>query len=153
MLLRNVSRVSEKRMRTLCKVNRQRVEDLDTYGCCHTTRVVYYPRYIQVSKIPGIPLKTSPLKGEATWGSVPIYIRSWLFGVSSTVSTYLTDEAELYGTHLAYHIGKVRQISGSVVHLRWTLPSMTMYLTHGRTRVTPSESWTDVARMKQSACE
>ena len=63
---------------------------------------------------PGMMLKTSPPKGEATWDSVhtELVSRCKLYGI------YLTVEAELYDAYLTYHTGEVRQVSGSVVHRR-----------------------------------
>ena len=34
-------------------------------------------------------------------------------------SIYLAGEAELYDAYLTYHVGEVRQASGSVVCTRW----------------------------------
>ena len=37
---------------------------------------------------------------------------------------YLTGDSELYGAYLTYHAGKVRQVSGSVVCMRFKLPDL-----------------------------
>ena len=60
--------------------------------------------------------------------------------------THLIVEAELYGIYLAYHTGKVRQVSRSVVCTRpkkqkqpaapVTAPTYDYIVIHGRTRVT-----------------
>ena len=41
---------------------------------------------------------------------------------------FLIDKAKLYDTYLAYHTGKVQQVSGSAVRTRCTLPPMTTYV-------------------------
>ena len=37
---------------------------------------------------------------------------------------YLTVEAKLYDAYLTYHTGEVRQVSGSVVCMRFKLPDL-----------------------------
>ena len=83
---------------------------------------MYRTKYVRKSlDTPGeVNRKPAHRIGEATWDSVRtgMRARSWLVGVCKLYGAYLTGDVELYGTYLAYHTGKVRQVSESVVCMR-----------------------------------
>ena len=73
------------------------------------------PAIKRLSELPGFPLKIRrPNRTVHLELHTCVKLISWckLYG------TYLAVEAELYGSYLTYHSGKVHQVSGCVVHAR-----------------------------------
>ena len=71
------------------------------------------PVFEHLAELPGYPFK---IRQPNRTAHLELRMCVKLISGSKLYGTYLTVEAELYGAYLTYHTGKVRQVSGSVVH-------------------------------------
>ena len=125
--------------RDVCRVNPQERERPDTCGRRHMMWAVYRPRYVRsLWDTMNVPLKPSSPKREATWDFLQdcrqLVSRCKLYGA------YLTVESALCDVYIMFHTGKVRQVSGSVVCMRWLKTTVTTYASLGQKRITPGDS-------------